>query len=456
MAQVLLIDDDRNLREVVGFILSEAGHAVTAASSAEAGLDLCEHTRFDLVLTDMKMPGLDGMDVLRSVLPSGVPVIVLTAHGTVTQAVQAMQLGASSYLLKPFERAELLVTVDKALAEGELRRDNANLRDLLRRRQADSGMVYRSEAMDRVVEAARRAAATDAPVLITGESGTGQELVARFIHEASGRWEGPQVAVNCSAMTGELIASELFGHVRGAFTGAERDHGGRIRAAAGGTLFLDEIGELPLPLQPKLLRTLETRQVDPVGGTRPIDVDFRLVCATNRDLIAAAREGAFREDLYDRVAIVVLHLPPLRERSEDIVPLWAHFTRLHGGDEVRSTGDLLAALTARPWPGNVRELRNLNQRLVVLRQADVLDLEDLRRIEPRPAAPNSAASNSPGHDGLPRLEPLPDDGVDLPALERALIQRALARFGGNKSQAAAYLKIPRHVLVYRLKKYARP
>jgi len=449
MTRVLLIDDDRNLREVVGFMLREAGHEVTDASSAEEGLVLFERTGADLVLTDMKMPGRDGMDVLREVQPSGTPVVVLTAHGTVSQAVEAMRLGASSYLLKPFERAELLVTVEKALGEGALRRDNANLRDLLRRRQADSGLVYRSSAMAQVLEEARQVAASDAAVLLTGESGTGKELVARLIHQESSRWEGPLVAVNCGAIAGSLAESELFGHVRGSFTGADRDNDGRIRAAHGGTLLLDEIGELPLALQPKFLRVLETRQVDPVGATAPVPVDFRLVCATNRDLVSAARDGAFREDLYYRVAIVILHLPALRDRREDVAPLWDHFTHLHGGQEVSSTPELRAALEARAWPGNVRELRNLNQRLVVLRRGDELTLDDLRRAENSGTAAGPAAKRTEASF----LGPLPGDHLDLPALERELIQRALARFDGNKSRAAEYLKIPRHVLVYRLKKF---
>ena len=449
MTRVLLIDDDRNLREVVGFMLREAGHEVTEASSAEEGLVLFERTGADLVLTDMKMPGRDGMDVLREVQPSGTPVVVLTAHGTVSQAVEAMRLGASSYLLKPFERAELLITVEKALGEGALRRDNANLRDLLRRRQADSGLVFRSSAMAEILEEARRVAASDAAVLLTGESGTGKELVARLIHQESSRWEGPLVAVNCGAIAGDLAESELFGHLRGSFTGADRDHDGRIRAAHGGTLLLDEIGELPPALQPKFLRVLETQQVDPVGATAPVPVDFRLVCATNRDLVSAARDGAFREDLYYRVAIVILHLPALRDRREDVAPLWDHFTHLHGGEEVSSTPELLAALEGRAWPGNVRELRNLNQRLVVLRRSDELALDDLRRAETSGTAAAPAANGTEASF----LGPLPGDHLDLPALERELIQRALARFDGNKSRAAEYLKIPRHVLVYRLKKF---
>ncbi len=444
MARILLVDDDRNLREVVSFMLDEAGHQVTVAGSAEEALALFARETPDLVLTDVRMPGQDGLAVLAAVRPRGVPVVMLTAHGTVRQAVEAMQRGASAYLLKPFEREELIVTIAKALDDERLRADNRNLRDLLQRRQDDAGLVLRSAAMQRVLDEARRFAASDAPVLITGESGTGKELVARAVHRFSGRYGGPFVAVNCGAIAGELAESELFGHVRGAFTGADRDHLGRIRAAAGGSLFLDEIADLPGALQPKLLRALDQRQVDPVGGSGPIDVDFRLVSATNRDLAGAVRENAFREDLYYRVAILHLHLPPLRERTEDIAPLWAHFTRQHGGENVRTTPALLAALEAQRWPGNVRELRNLNQRLVVLRTGDVLDVADLALADT-----GGVAAAAPR---LPR-GPLPADHLSLPELEREAVRQALERCGGNKSKAAKYLGIPRHVLIYRLKKF---
>jgi len=448
MASILLIDDDRNLREVVSFMLTEAGHEVIPAGTADEGLLLFERTTCDLVLTDVRMPGRDGMHVLAAVAPTGTPVVMLTAHGTVTQAVAAMRNGASSYLLKPFERAELLVTVEKALAEGALRRDNTKLRDLLQRREADSGLVHGSACMSELIDQAHQLAGSDAPVLITGESGTGKELVARLLHQDSPRWEGNFVAVNCGAIAGELAESELFGHVKGAFTGADRHHQGRVRTADGGTLFLDEIGELPRALQPKLLRALESRQVDPVGATASIDVDFRLVCATNRDLVAAGRDGTFREDLYYRIAVMVLHIPPLRQRPEDIDPLWNHFTHLHGGEELVTTEALRQHLRTRAWPGNVRELRNLNQRLVVLRRGEHLDIDDLRRVE------STALGSTPMASEPPWSSPLPADGLDLPALERRIIEQSLVRFAGNKTQAAAYLRIPRHVLIYRLKKYA--
>ncbi len=451
MARILLIDDDRNLREVAGFMLGEAGHDVVPASTAEEGLATFARETVDLVLTDMRMPGKDGLAVLAAVRPRGnddpgPPVIIITAHGTVTQAVEAMRRGAYGYLLKPFEREELVVTVSKALAEHGLRTDNRNLRELLLRRQSETGLVYRSAAMQQLVDEVRRTAASDVAVLVTGESGTGKELVARALHAFSLRYQAPFVAVNCGAIAGELAESELFGHVRGAFTGADRDYAGRIRAAAGGTLLLDEVGELPLALQPKLLRALEQRQVDPVGATTPVDVDFRLVCATNRDLARATREGAFREDLYYRIAVLELRVPALRERPEDIVPLWEHFSRVHGGDAVTSTSDLLSALEARSWPGNVRELRNLNQRLVVLRKDDTLEVADLQHAGGL-ATPTPATS-----DGIP-LGPLPADKLPLHDLEREVIRRALEKFDGNKSQVAKYLDIPRHVLLYRLKKF---
>jgi two-component system NtrC family response regulator len=260
------------------------------------------------------------------------------------------------------------------------------------------------------------------------------------------------------------MESELFGHARGAFTGAVGAVPGRVRAAAGGTLFLDEIGDLPLSLQPKLLRVLETKQVDPVGGPRPVPVDFRLVAATNRDLAADARAGRFREDLYYRLAVLALHVPPLRERPADIPLLWAHFTREHGGHNVISTSALLARLQSRPWPGNVRELLNLNLRLLVMRKSDTLDVADLARAEENAGVTRAFASGvAPAPTPAPPLAgiasligPLPDDALSLVDLEREIIRRALAKCGGNKSKTASYLGIPRHVLVYRLAKYGMP
>ncbi|MFO7654286.1 MAG: sigma-54 dependent transcriptional regulator [Candidatus Krumholzibacteriia bacterium] len=470
MSRILLIDDEESLREVVAFILAEAGHEVVTAGDGDEGLTRFEADLPDLVITDIRMPGAGGMEVLRRVRASGrqppVPVIMLTAHGSVEQAVEAMRMGAWTYLLKPFERDALRLTVAQALHARELEAENRNLRDLLRHhRQEELPFLHISAPMAQVAEQVRRVAPTDASVLVSGESGTGKELVARALHELSPRWDGPFVTVNCGAIPGELMESQLFGHARGAFTGATAASPGRIRAAAGGTLFLDEIGELPLSLQPKLLRVIETRSVDPVGETRPVSVDFRLVCATNRELRADVASGRFREDLYWRLEVVQLRVPPLRERPGDIPLLWEQFTREHAqGADVRSEPELLARLRELPWPGNVRELRNLNQRMVILRRGDTLGPADLEQaLSPgetvAPAA--RAGANGVGADGvgaasaagaLP-LGPFPPGGFSLVELEKEVIRRALARCDGNKSRAAEYLGIPRHILIYRVEKY---
>jgi DNA-binding NtrC family response regulator len=456
MGRILLIDDDNSLREVVQFILTESGHEVLTAADGVTGLELLAEDP-DLVITDIRMPGMDGMEVLRRVRenagPTTVPVIMLTAHGTVEQAVAAMQLGAYTYLLKPFAREELKLTVDQALRTRSLAQDNVRLRRLLKQRAPDCGLVFRSRLMADLMERLRLVAPNTATVLITGESGTGKELAARACHDLSERWDQPFVTVNCGAIPGTLMESELFGHAKGAFTGAGQAVKGRIRAAQGGTLFLDEIAELPLDLQPKLLRVLETKQVDPVGGSGPVEVDFRLVCATNRDLTGETAQGRFREDLLYRINVLQLTLPALRDRPEDVVPLWDHFTRLHGGQDLASENGLMEALEVRPWRGNVRELKNLNQRLVLMRQGDTLTLADLDRLAPRAGdfTPVTADQNDPP-DGLP-LGPLPPGGLSLVALEKEVIRRALDLCGGNRSKTAIYLGIPRHVLVYRITKY---
>jgi two-component system NtrC family response regulator len=455
MGRILVIDDDDSLREVVRFILDEAGHEVLTAADGAAGLDLMEQDP-DLVISDIRMPGLDGMEVLARIArrEAPPPVVMLTAHGTVEQAVEAMKLGAFSYLLKPFARDALKATVEQALRTRALERDNTRLRALLEQKTPDTGLIHRSPVMKEFVAQLRRAAPADASVLITGESGTGKELAARACHDLSARWDQPFVAVNCGAIPRELMESELFGHRRGAFTGAAQDFKGRIRLADKGTLFLDEIGELPLELQAKLLRVLESRQVDPVGSERPVAVDFRLVCAANRDLAAEVAAGRFREDLLFRINVLRLRLPPLRDREGDVALLWEHFTRLHAGEDLRSEPSLMDALVARPWRGNVRELKNLNQRLVLMRSGDALSAADLVRLAPEaapvPPAPDAGADEAAAD--LP-LGPLPAGGLSLVELEKEVIRRALALCGGNRTRTAAYLDVPRHVLVYRIDKY---
>jgi two-component system NtrC family response regulator len=410
-----------------------------------------------MVLTDIRMPGRDGMEVLRQIRGARkrppVPVVILTAYGTVEQAVEAMKLGAHTYLLKPFNRDELALTVEQALRNQTLERDNRNLRRLLRQKSEELPVIFASEEMEQLIGQVRQVADTDVTVLITGESGTGKELIARAVHDLSQRWDKPFVAVNCSALPAELVESELFGHAKGAFTGADQPAAGRIRSSAGGTLFLDEIGELPLALQPKLLRVLETKMVDPVGGPEPVQVDFRLLCATNKNLKAEVDGGRFREDLFYRLEVLTLAVPPLRDRLADISLLWEHFTHLHGGEGVRSTPELLRRLERMPWRGNVRELKNLNQRLLLMRPGDRLTEADLEATLSRGILETEEFVPGTGAMGELPLGALPEEGFSLHDLEKEIIRRALAKFGGNKSRTASYLRIPRHVLVYRIEKY---
>jgi len=460
MTHILVIDDDQSLRDVVGFILQEAGHEVRCAESGEEGIAAFDEDRPDLVLTDMKMPGKDGFEVLRHVKQATdeatVPVIVLTAYGTVEQAVEAMKSGAFTYILKPFNRDELRLTIEQALKAGSLARENRGLRELLRRSTARPALVYESDAMKKVIDRIQNAAPSNASVLITGESGTGKELVARALHDLSPRWDHPFVPVNCGAIPPDLMESELFGHAKGAFTGALKTAEGRIRKADQGTLFLDEIGDLPLSLQPKLLRVLETKIVDPVGDARSHASDFRLVCATNRNLSEAIATGTFREDLYYRIEIVHLPIPPLRVRLEDVPVLWHHFSALHAGRDLATERDVIDRLRGLPWRGNVRELKNMNQRAVMLCQGDVITTEVLDEAFGMAAAGLGAFTAegrlSIGAEGR-IIGDLPAESLSLPDLEKELVTRSLEKFGGNKSRTAVYLGIPRHVLVYRIQKY---
>jgi len=437
--RILFIDDDRAGREVALFNLRKAGYEVAAASDGQEGLAAFSPEKFDLVVTDVKMPGVSGIEVLRRIraLAPDVPVLVITAFGNVETAVEAMKEGAYDFIGKPFHRDQLLLSVGKAF---ERRRLAAEVRDLrIRASGVAREIVSVSAAMRRVLEIADRVAGTDATVLITGESGTGKEAVARRVHVKSPRAEGPFVPVNCAAIPGELLESELFGHARGAFTGAVRDRAGRFRQAEGGTLFLDEIAEIPLPLQAKLLRALQERTVDVVGGDHPVSVDVRIVAATNRDLPERIREGAFREDLYYRLNVVEVRVPPLRERPEDIPPLVDYFMKeLGGGRELSVPPAVIEELKSRPWPGNVRELANACERMGILCRGSEISMDDL------PLSTQRTGEEWPS---------LPPEGLSLVDLEKRVIERALRLKGGNITQAAAYLRVPRHILVYRIEKY---
>ena len=444
---ILLIDDDDSLRRVTEFTLQEAGHTVLCAASGEEGLQRFAAEEPEIVITDIQMPGLSGYDVLRQIKaqkPETI-VIVITAFATIEKAVEAMKLGAFDYLTKPFSRDQLRLCVERAITVAGLKAENQRLRETLQDRCDFSRLVGNSAPMRQVFEVVRRVAASEATVLITGESGTGKELIARALHHGSERREGPFVAVNCAALPSELLESELFGVKRGAFTGAIKDRMGKFELADGGTLFLDEIGELPIELQPKLLRALQEREIEPLGGSSR-KVDVRLVAATNRDLEGAMQQGRFREDLYYRLAVILVDLPSLRERRDDIPLLVRHFLLRHGGEQLTLDPVALRRLCDYDWPGNVRELENAVERMVLLRRGDTIGVTDL---PPKIVGTAGNGNNS----GAGRVLNLPDDGYSLEAIEKEAVLEALARCHNNQTKAAAFLRIPRHTLLYRMEKF---
>ena len=441
---ILVIDDDDSLRRVIEYTLQGAGYRVLTAAEGAEGLDVFSREHPPLVITDIRMPELSGYEVLRKVREESPDtlVIVITAFGSVENAVEAMKLGAYDYLTKPFGRDELRLVVEKALSFRGLEDENRRLREQLSEKTDFTRLVGTSDEMRQVFDMVQRVAATEATILISGESGTGKELIARAIHHGSERREGPFIPVNCAAIPAELLESELFGHLKGAFTGAVKDRKGKFEQADGGTLFLDEVGELPLELQPKLLRALQEREIEPVGGTvRKIDV--RVVAATNRDLEEAMVEGTFREDLFYRLAVIPVHLPPLRVRRADIPLLVRHFLKKHGGADLAVDPGAMERLAAYPWPGNVRELENAVERMIILRRGMLIEEGDLPpRIRQQDRAPAGGVLN------------LPEDGYALEDLEKEAVLEALRRNGWNQTRAAAFLRIPRHTLLYRMEKYS--
>jgi len=442
--RILLIDDDASLRRVTEYNLSSAGFTVLGAASGKEGLALFHKHSPDLVITDVQLGDMNGLQVLAAVKKESpiTPVLVITAFGSIELAVKAMQEGAFTFLAKPFDREALRLSCRKALEMRELHEQKQQLSGEVNRLTGTEGMETANSAMAELLDTAKRAANSEATVLIAGESGTGKEVLARLIHQHSPRVQGPMVAVNCAAIPENLLESELFGHVKGAFTGAVSSRKGRFQSAAGGTLFLDEIGELRLDLQAKLLRAIQERVVAPVGADQPEAVDVRLIAASNRDLYAAIGQGTFREDLYYRLGVIPLHLPPLRERREDIPGLVAHFLlKLGAPAGVRFSAGALARLKAHSWPGNIRELQNIVERAVILRKGLLIETDELQLA----VAASPAIAN-----GLPEI---PDEGLSLEAVEQGLIKKALAKANGNRSEAARLLKIPRHVLIYRLEKF---
>jgi two-component system NtrC family response regulator len=445
--KILIVDDDASIRKVLGFILKEAGYEVRATGSAADAISTIGGERPDLVLTDIKMPEMDGIALLNEIKrkDESIPVIILTAFGSVETAVEAMKRGAVDYLTKPISRDELKLTVKKSLRMQELERENVALRETIEERFNFENIIGLSPAMRAVFDVMRKVAGTDASVLVTGESGTGKELVAHAIHFASARRAARLVAVNCAAIPGELLESELFGHVKGAFTGAIRNKDGKFHLAHRGSIFLDEIGSLPRGLQAKLLRALQEGEIQRVGGEATEIVDVRVIAATNRPLPELIRNGEFREDLFYRLNVVPIALPPLRDRMSDIPALVAHFSRKFGGHRTLTfSEEAMKLLQAYHWPGNVRELANFCERICLLTAGDRIELSAVK-------AQIDLMAREQG--GMARPEQM-----TLPEIEKQAVLDALARCHWNQTRAARALGIPRHVLLYRMKKFhiARP
>jgi DNA-binding NtrC family response regulator len=442
MPDILIADDEKNMRFVVGRALRSAGHDVREASSGKEALAALAGQAADLVILDQRMPEMDGLTALSHIIEDfpQTPVIMLTAHGSVGDAVTAMKAGAADYLTKPFDVEELKLAVDKALKIRSLERQVDYLREELDRDYDIAGTVGESPAMKEVLETVRRVAPTDATVMIYGESGTGKELIARAIHEGSLRAGEPFIQLSCAALPETLLESELFGYEKGAFTGATASRPGRFELASGGSLFLDEIGDISLAVQVKLLRVLETMTFERLGSGKSIKVDVRLIGATNRDLQALIKEGHFREDLYYRLNVIPVQMPPLRERRGDIRLLAVHFLHRYG-PEKSFTPEALKLLEEYPWPGNVRELMNTVERAAILSASKSIEPGDL------PAEVRAGAAPAAGPFSLPA------EGVNLDSVEKELMIQALERTGGNRTQAARLLGLSRHTLLYRLEKY---
>jgi DNA-binding NtrC family response regulator len=445
-ARVLLVDDEINMAKTQAKILQRKGYVVETASNGREALRLLDDAPFDVMITDLKMPVFDGMQLLRAmnVKERGCAVIVLTGHGTIESAVEAMRCGATDYLTKPCNPDELLLKVDKLLETKRLREEVEQLRREVRAYKKFGELIGQSPAMRQMYLLIAAVSANKSTVLVTGDSGTGKELVARTIH-LQGPWaDHPFVAINCGAMSETLLDSQLFGHRRGAFTGAIADHNGVFQTANGGTLFLDEIAEIPLALQVKFLRVIQEKEFTPLGASRPIKVDVRIIAATNRDLEDEVRKGTFREDLFYRLNVVPLHLPPLRERREDIPLLIEHFIATFSTEykvEPKKVGlEALEQLVKYPWPGNIRELQNMIERMFALSRSNEITLADL---------PGPIAGFEEKPLNFQELTELPT----LEDMEKSLITAALRKSHGNKNEAARLLAIDRQRLYRKIEKY---
>jgi DNA-binding NtrC family response regulator len=448
MSTILIVEDDASFRRVLEYQLTEAGYKTSVAENGERALELFSGHRYQVVITDLNLPELSGEEVLRQIKQQSpdTPVIILTAFGSIESAVEAMKLGAFHYLTKPVNSDELLLTIRNAFKFAELISENRNLREAVSSAFQFDGIVGTSQAMRKVIDKAAQLATVDSTVLITGESGTGKEVLAKSIHFNSPRSRKPFMIVNCGAIPDTLLESELFGYQKGSFSGAVSNKTGKFEAANGGTVFLDEIGELPLPMQVKVLRVVQENEIDVIGENKPRKVDVRIIAASNRDLKQISSTGEFRQDLYYRLNVAPLHLPALRERKEDIALLARFFIericKKHGKPSLVLEGEMLRKLEGYNWPGNVRELENCVERLVIFSREGVADLKDLpEEIQ----SPQLAVGNA--------LIRIPPEGISMPQLEKQLVITALEHNQWNQTHAANFLGISRNVLIYRMQKY---
>jgi DNA-binding NtrC family response regulator len=455
MPDILLVEDKESLRRVLRLTLESAGYAVSEAEDARAAAQSLAREPFRLVLTDLRMPHGSGLDVLRASKEANpdAPVVLMTAYGSIDEAVQAMKDGAHDFLQKPVDSNHLLLLIERALEQVRLRTENILLREEWSRRYGFPRIIGESDSIKRAVSETQRVATTDTTVLLLGESGTGKELFARAIHHLSPRREKPFVAINCAAIPETLIESELFGHERGAFTGATERRPGKFELASGGTIFLDEIGDLPLSAQGKLLRAIEEKVVDRVGGRAPVPVDVRVVAATNRELRAATEAGEFRRDLYFRLAVFPIEIPPLRERGDDVVLLARHFAAQLGRElrkrEAVLSDEAVAALRAHRWPGNVRELENAIERACILADSATLAPADLGLA--REGFGQRPGEGRADFDTSGTLSEAAERAAR--AVERRKIADALRAHDGNKTRAAEELGVSYKTLLTKIKEY---
>ena len=447
-APILIVDDDASQRRLIEFWLQEEGYSILTANDGKSGLQAFEQKSPCLVITDLRMPGMDGLDLLGRIrgITQDIPVILITAFGTVGNAVDAMKLGAADYILKPLNPDELKLSVHRALEHKQLVDENLYLRDFAQTAFRFENLVGNSRRMRDVFEVATQVARRDSTVLLLGESGTGKELLAKAIHQNSLRVKKPFVTINCGAIPENLVESELFGHRKGSFTGALTDRVGKFEAANEGTIFLDEIGDLTSSLQIRLLRVIQEREIDKIGYPHPIKVNVRIVAATHRNLRTMVEDAQFREDLFYRLSVVTITLPPLRERKEDIPLLVEHFLKKHCSRYqipfVSVSDEAFEVLAQHNWPGNVRELENVIEHLVVLGKGDVIKPEHLP----------TEIRQTKSRIGSISLK-LPEEGISLEEVEKEILLQALEKHHWHQTKAAQYLNISRKTLMYRMEKY---